>query len=1003
MAAKGGRKLKDGKLTGGPKLHIAPHQSPPGTPPPFLSLLDSFSQLKASLRSTLPNFTDNEGRVSELLLPSSTTKVHKINKEAVKRKAAAGRVHTSPDDLASAKAALRKLEADGVIFSHPINFADNEEGEPDARSHSVPPGGKASKKTRAKKSVDKGDLRQQHAMLDEEEPQEASTKPPLRAAVTEEEKAQQRMKIEGSLKLAESILLGSKTYNRIENARYHGSNPLTFPSVQKYGGEAFELDENAGKAYDKKKWDEHAKARAAGVTAMEQLLQRHHKLKEEKEALAEELADFKAQVQREKAVVDETRERTTELEQERARLQRIIAKADAAREKEKQDHTREISRLQDLLRGLRDKCENLADQKNELESNQQDFEGNSKKLKDSIETLRKELNEKSTREREDAVKIAKLVEENARLTLANEGLEHELELLDEDFAYAKLKLKSAQQFAERVTKEHHEKMKVLNEKLSTRLAVAEQSLEEETGLHHELEGKLAEAQSSLAFYSERAAQLDAELKKTKVLSHESNSKLSAALSELQVSKTKNKWSWLICLSLVFYAFPHNDDNFCQTDGSITAEQSTMTEFLSASGEFTRYWGEVVRAAHRMDLKGADAAGRMTLTELLGFISTTYTRKLISDTVDEQTHFPKQSLQEFMLTFFLEVSGDKESAFQSVATLLANLEYFLSMGPSAKMGGPKDKRPALTSAQSTESESMNLVAVMPRLQMFARFLGVDADGIEAFPQDALSVFLATLLRIRKGQYPLLPPTAEKVSVSSAEFVDSVDYVLAQLKSHERMSLKNHFYKDVSLGRAQVDLDNALRWVTVRWMDMVHDKTDERLRSLFVSADSDGDGNLDFDEYFGMLRKLRADQRELPPLPQLIRMYGKMMLGVRVDASIFVRIAREEELCPFTAGPLADNIGVDKTAFVSLIDEWKRIEPATVQMMRRLEGKPEGMRLACDVAVLRALLGRRVQADHTRHFLTCLTKVFNVPQALVPRPRQQGLSFISPAMADRKSVV
>lgn len=68
----------------------------------------------------------------------------------------------------------------------------------------------------------------------------------------------------------------------------------------------------------------------------------------------------------------------------------------------------------------------------------------------------------------------------------------------------------------------------------------------------------------------------------------------------------------------------------QTDGSITAEQSTMTEFLSASGifltnasamqclvtdprvmlpgEFTRYWGEVVRAAHRMDLKGADAAG-----------------------------------------------------------------------------------------------------------------------------------------------------------------------------------------------------------------------------------------------------------------------------------------------------------------------------------------------------------------------------------------------------------
>jgi hypothetical protein len=44
-------------------------------------------------------------------------------------------------------------------------------------------------------------------------------------------------------------------------------------------------------------------------------------------------------------------------------------------------------------------------------------------------------------------------------------------------------------------------------------------------------------------------------------------------------------------------------------------------------------------------------------------------------------------------------------------------------------------------------------------------------------------------------------------------------------------------------------------------------DGRLSSLFVAHDRDGDGNLDFEEYFAMIKKLRNDQKDSISLRQV----------------------------------------------------------------------------------------------------------------------------------------
>ena len=73
------------------------------------------------------------------------------------------------------------------------------------------------------------------------------------------------------------------------------------------------------------------------------------------------------------------------------------------------------------------------------------------------------------------------------------------------------------------------------------------------------------------------------------------------------------------------------------------------------------------------------------------------------------------------------------------------------------------------------------------------------------------------------------------------------------------MRLNFTRDVTGGKAEVDLDLALDYFLKCYMKNVFSHVDDRLSSLFVAHDKDGDGSLDFEEYFGMMRKLRNDQK------------------------------------------------------------------------------------------------------------------------------------------------
>ncbi len=73
---------------------------------------------------------------------------------------------------------------------------------------------------------------------------------------------------------------------------------------------------------------------------------------------------------------------------------------------------------------------------------------------------------------------------------------------------------------------------------------------------------------------------------------------------------------------------------------------------------------------------------------------------------------------------------------------------------------------------------------------------------------------------------------------------------------------------------------------------------RLKAIFVGADTDGDGNMDIDEFNSMIAITQSTLSH----QQLLRMYSEMTLNSRVDCDVFVRVARIFRFCAFEVGPV-----------------------------------------------------------------------------------------------------
>lgn len=77
--------------------------------------------------------------------------------------------------------------------------------------------------------------------------------------------------------------------------------------------------------------------------------------------------------------------------------------------------------------------------------------------------------------------------------------------------------------------------------------------------------------------------------------------------------------------------------------------------------------------------------------------------------------------------------------------------------------------------------------------------------------------------------------------------------------------------------------------IKAWSQITNKWDARLESLFTTADTDSNGNLDFKEFQGMMEKLRVDEMELPSERMILLMYSEMALYPRVDSKTFVRVS------------------------------------------------------------------------------------------------------------------
>jgi hypothetical protein len=155
---------------------------------------------------------------------------------------------------------------------------------------------------------------------------------------------------------------------------------------------------------------------------------------------------------------------------------------------------------------------------------------------------------------------------------------------------------------------------------------------------------------------------------------------------------------------------------------------------------------------------------------------------------------------------------------------------------------------------------------------------------------------------------------------------------------------------------------------------------RLKAIFVGADSDGDGNMDIDEFNAMIAITQSSLSH----QQLLRMYSEMTLNSRVDCDVFVRVARQFRFCAFEVGPVCCSPlfthahfsmsshsiwQTEKRAHHSageqlwaLLDEnWAKLEPVLLEALIVLDGTVMALKMRECCAKLRMHLIKKKSVE------------------------------------------
>ena len=87
----------------------------------------------------------------------------------------------------------------------------------------------------------------------------------------------------------------------------------------------------------------------------------------------------------------------------------------------------------------------------------------------------------------------------------------------------------------------------------------------------------------------------------------------------------------------------------------------------------------------------------------------------------------------------------------------------------------------------------------------------------------------------------------------------------------------------------------------------------------------------------------------------------MLSPMVDAPIFVRIARENNLCAFVPGPPADEAKIEYERFKKMGALWSILEPYLVAYGRKHQEDADGLRVHQDQVTVKQLLREKLHPD------------------------------------------
>jgi hypothetical protein len=366
-----------------------------------------------------------------------------------------------------------------------------------------------------------------------------------------------------------------------------------------------------------------------------------------------------------------------------------------------------------------------------------------------------------------------------------------------------------------------------------------------------------------------------------------------------------------------------DSNSYKPDSSAALETRTKASRVQTSAiPFFDFWQKVAHTATSIDVM-KELKYLMPKKELLMLIGDVYTAKIVQDALDDRAKVPRQTLPEFMYEKFLVEKRNPEDAEESLYKIMANIMY-------------QEK-------------------ISARVRIFGRFMNISHSS--SYSIEALNVYLTTLTMVNYDLQPILPHDSTHVDFN--RLVASVDHIFGRVAYVRKQKVLQEAKKRFKV--RHIDVDDFLDFVLSEFTQE-NQRSEERLRALFVASDSDGDGNLDYDEFLSMIQHTQTDKSH----SALVRMYSEMTLNKHVDCNTFVRVARKHRFGAFEIGPVLKKIEKpDKDLFDVLTDQWNKLQPLIHELLIILEGTATMAKLSDHIASVHEQIKIRKEPEMVYH--------------------------------------